>query len=190
MGSSRVQFRDRAPSEGEGVVMLRKSCKCRSGSPKCVDDAGPRRRNRHEEERVAEQQVSFPADRRENQGAGRLAGRDAQPAPCLSQGSRSRSRRGVEMERGSGVYHEGLICTGETYKNVVKMTFAKGAALKDPSGLFNSSLDGNARRAIDIHEGDKVNEAALKDLIRSAVALNLKGKSKANPRRKSSKRAG
>src|SRR5256884_3284056 len=67
--------------------------------------------------------------------------------------------------------HGGIVCTGETYKNVVKMTFAKGAALKDPSGLFNSSLDGNVRRAIDIHEGDKVDEAALKDLIRAAVAL-------------------
>ena len=86
--------------------------------------------------------------------------------------------------------HGGIVCTGETYKNVVKMTFAKGAALKDPSGLFNSSLDGNARRAIDIHEGDKVDEAALKDLIRAAVALNLKGKSKPTPRRASSKRAG
>ena len=68
--------------------------------------------------------------------------------------------------------HGGIVCTGETYKNVVKMTFAKGAALQDPSGLFNSSLDGNVRRAIDIHEGDKVDEAALKDLIRAAVALN------------------
>ena len=65
--------------------------------------------------------------------------------------------------------HGGIICTGETYKNVVKMTFAKGAALKDSSGLFNSSLDGNARRAIDIHEGDNVDEAALKELIRAAV---------------------
>jgi len=81
--------------------------------------------------------------------------------------------------------HGGIVCTGETYKKVVKMTFAKGAALKDPSGLFNSSLDGNVRRAIDIHEGDKVNEAALKDLIRAAVALNLKGQSKPKPRRKS-----
>jgi len=78
--------------------------------------------------------------------------------------------------------HGGIICTGETYKNVVKITFAKGAALKDPSGLFNSSLDGNVRRAIDIHESDKVDEAALKDLIRAAVALNLKGKSKLKPR--------
>jgi hypothetical protein len=81
--------------------------------------------------------------------------------------------------------HGGIVCTGETHKNVVKMTFAKGAALKDPSGLFNSSLDGNVRRAIDIHEGDTVNEAALKDLIRAAVALNLKSKNKPKPRRKS-----
>ncbi len=86
--------------------------------------------------------------------------------------------------------HGGIVCTGETYKNVVKMTFAKGAALRDPSGLFNSSLDGNARRAIDIHEGDKVDEAALKDLIRAAVALNLKGKSEPKTRRAGSKRAG
>src|ERR1700684_4143606 len=89
--------------------------------------------------------------------------------------------------------HGGIVCTGETYKNVVKMTFAKGAALKDPSGLFNSSLDGNVRRAIDIHEGDKIDEAALKDLIRAAVALNLKGQSKPKPkprpRRATSKRA-
>ncbi len=74
--------------------------------------------------------------------------------------------------------HGGIVCTGETYKNVVKMTFAKGARLQDPSGLFNSSLEGNVRRAIDIHEGDTVDEAALKDLIRAAVALNLQGKSK------------
>jgi hypothetical protein len=92
--------------------------------------------------------------------------------------------------------HGGIVCTGETYKNVVKMTFAKGAALKDPSGLFNSSLDGNVRRAIDIHEGEKFDEAALKDLIRAAVALNLKApthvvvkKTKPKPRRASSKRA-
>jgi hypothetical protein len=80
--------------------------------------------------------------------------------------------------------HGGIVCTGETYKNHVKMTFAKGAALEDPSGLFNSSLEGNVRRAIDIHEGDKIKEAALKDLIRAAVALNLKSKPK--PRRASS----
>ena len=68
--------------------------------------------------------------------------------------------------------HDGMICTGETYKNVVKMTFAKGAALKDPSGLFNSSLDGNTRRAIDFHEGEKIDEEALKALVRTAVTLN------------------
>jgi hypothetical protein len=96
--------------------------------------------------------------------------------------------------RGTPVFsHGGIVCTGETYKNAVKMTFAKGAALKDPSRLFNSSLEGNVRRAIDIHEGEKVEEGALKDLIRAAVALNLKGKSqtksKSKPRRASSKRA-
>jgi hypothetical protein len=69
-------------------------------------------------------------------------------------------------------YHDGMICTGETYKNVVKMTFAKGAALKDPSGLFNSSLDGNTRRAIDFHEGEQIDEKALKNLVRAAVTLN------------------
>jgi hypothetical protein len=89
--------------------------------------------------------------------------------------------------------HGGIVCTGESYKSVVKMTFAKGASLEDPAGLFNSSLDANVRRAIDIHEGDKVDEAALKALIRAAVALNLdlkaKAKSKPKPRRASSKRA-
>ena len=79
--------------------------------------------------------------------------------------------------------HSGIVCTGETYKKVVKMTFAKGAALKDPSRLFNSSLEGNVRRAIDIHEGEKINEKALKELIRAAVALNLT-KRKPNPKRK------
>jgi hypothetical protein len=69
-------------------------------------------------------------------------------------------------------YHDGMLCTGETYKSVVKMTFAKGASLEDPGGLFNSSLDGNTRRAIDIHEDDKINEKALKELIRAAVELN------------------
>jgi len=77
--------------------------------------------------------------------------------------------------RGTPVWsHAGLVCTGEIYKNIVKMTFAKGALLKDPSRLFNSSLDGNARRAIDIRQDDNINEAALKNLIRAAVALNLK----------------
>jgi len=76
--------------------------------------------------------------------------------------------------RGTPVFsHGGIVCTGETYKAVVKLTFARGATLPDPSGFFNSSLDGNVRRAIDIHEGDKVDEAALKDLIRAAVTLNL-----------------
>jgi hypothetical protein len=92
--------------------------------------------------------------------------------------------------------HGGIVCTGETYKDHVKMTFAKGAVLPDPSRLFNSSLEGNVRRAIDIHEGENINEAALKELIRAAVALNLsgknkpKGKSKSKPpsRRMSSKR--
>jgi hypothetical protein len=79
--------------------------------------------------------------------------------------------------------HGGIICTGETYKAVVKLTFLKGASLKDPSKLFNSSLDGNARRAIDIHEGDKINEAAFKKLILSAVELNL---SKEKPKKKRS----
>jgi hypothetical protein len=75
--------------------------------------------------------------------------------------------------RGTPVWsHDGIICTGETYKSVVKMTFAKGASLEDPTGLFNSSLEGNVRRAIDFHEGDKIDEKALKALVRSAVALN------------------
>jgi len=87
--------------------------------------------------------------------------------------------------------HDGIVCTGETYKSVVKMTFAKGAALKDPASLFNSSLEGNVRRAIDIHEGEKINEKALKDLIRAAVALNVKGKTKPEPKPKAkSPRAG
>jgi len=84
--------------------------------------------------------------------------------------------------------HAGIVCTGETYKKVVKLTFAKGAALPDPAGLFNSSLEGNVRRAIDIHEGEKLNEAALKDLIRAAVALNLESKTKTKPKRASTKR--
>lgn len=84
--------------------------------------------------------------------------------------------------------HSGIVCTGETYKDKVKMTFAKGARLKDPSGLFNSSLDGNVRRAIDIHEGDQIDEEALKDLIRAAVALNLQNKSKSKPQRRTIER--
>jgi hypothetical protein len=85
--------------------------------------------------------------------------------------------------------HGGIVCTGETYKNAVKLTFAKGAALPDPSRLFNSSLDGNVRRAIDIHEDDKINEAAFKALIRAAVALNIDSKSKSKSRPSAKKRA-
>jgi hypothetical protein len=79
--------------------------------------------------------------------------------------------------------HDGIICTGETYKNAVKMTFAKGASLDDPSGLFNASLEGNTRRAIDIHEGEKINEKALKALIRAAVALNVSARAQKKPKR-------
>ena len=88
-------------------------------------------------------------------------------------------RKWVKPSNPAGVptwSHDGIICTGETYKAVVKMTFAKGASLEDPSGLFNSSLDGNTRRAIDIHEGDKIDEKALKALIRAAIALNTSAK--------------
>ena len=81
--------------------------------------------------------------------------------------------------------HDGIICTGESYKNVVKLTFAKGASLKDPAHLFNSSLDGNVRRAIDIHEGEKVDESAFKALVRQAVALNSSGKLKTSKKVKS-----
>ena len=79
--------------------------------------------------------------------------------------------------------HAGIICTGETYRNVVKMTFAKGASLEDPSGLFNASLEGNTRRAIDLHDGDKIDEEALKALIRAAVALNTSTRATARPAR-------
>ena len=86
------------------------------------------------------------------------------------------------MEKAVAVWsHDGIICTGDTYKNVVKMTFAKGASLVDPSGLFNSSLEGNTRRAIDFHEGDKIDEEALKALIRAAVALNTSMRATARP---------
>ena len=81
--------------------------------------------------------------------------------------------------------HDGIICTGESYKSVVKLTFAKGASLQDPTRLFNSSLDGNVRRAIDIHEGEKVDETAFKALVRQAVALNSSGKSKPSTKAKS-----
>jgi hypothetical protein len=88
----------------------------------------------------------------------------------------SNSMRGVPVWS-----HAGIICTGETYKNVVKLTFAKGASLKDPSGLFNSSLEGNTRRAIDFHDGDKIDESALQALVRAAVALNTSAPATARP---------
>jgi hypothetical protein len=83
--------------------------------------------------------------------------------------------------------HDGIICTGETYKSIVKMTFAKGASVEDPAGLFNSSLEGNTRRAIDFHEGDKINEKALKALFRAAVALNISLRATARPVRSAKK---
>ena len=95
----------------------------------------------------------------------------------------SNSMRGVPVWE-----HAGIVCTGETYKAVVKMTFAKGAALEDPCGLFNSSLEGNTRRAIDIHQGDKIEEKALQALIRAAVALNTSVRAKASPVRSLSRR--
>jgi len=95
-----------------------------------------------------------------------------------------------EWKWGTPVWSRGgIVCTGETYKSVVKMTFAKGAALEDPAGLFNSSLEGNVRRAIDIREGEKIDEAELKALIRAAVALNLEGKGKAVPKAKAAPKA-
>jgi hypothetical protein len=93
--------------------------------------------------------------------------------------------------RGTPVWsHDGIVCTGETYKSVVKMTFAKGASLKDPSGLFNSSLDGNTRRAIDVHEGETINALALKALIVAAVALNSAGKKPAPAKKVAPSKAG
>ena len=95
-----------------------------------------------------------------------------------------------EWKWGTPVWsHGGIVCTGEAYKSAVKLTFAKGAQLKDPSRLFNSSLEGNVRRAIDIHEGEKINEGALKDLIRAAGALNVKGKARPKPQRAAARRA-
>ena len=98
----------------------------------------------------------------------------------------SRSGSGSATNPGTPVWsHDGIICTGESYKQVVKLTFAKGASLKDPARLFNSSLDGNVRRAIDIHEGEAVDASAFKALIRQAVALNSSGKSKSSRKAKS-----
>ena len=86
--------------------------------------------------------------------------------------------------------HDGIVCTGETYKQVVKLTFARGASIEDPKKLFNSSLEGNVRRAIDLREGEKIDEAAFKQLIRAAVALNLESKTKPKPNRATTKRTG
>jgi hypothetical protein len=137
---------------------------------------GPRNKRNgkkhHEQERVSKRKVSITDDRREDQGAGRLAGKILAKLRALI---KQADPEVVEEWKWRGVpvwSHDGMICTGETYKNAVKMTFAKGAALDDPSGLFNSSLDGNTRRAIDFHEGEEIDEEALKALIRAAVALN------------------
>ena len=116
--------------------------------------------------------IPFSADRREDQGTGRRRGKTLSHVRALI---KQADPEVVEEWKWRGVpvwSHDGLICTGETYKSVVKLTFAKGASLKDPSGLFNSSLEGNARRAIDLHEGDEVDGDAFKTLIRAAVALN------------------
>ena len=113
-----------------------------------------------------------------------MAWRDARPGPNSHQDPEV-----VEEWKWRGVpvwEHAGIICTGETYKSVVKMTFAKGASLEDPSGLFNSSLEGNTRRAIDFHEGDKIDEEALKALIRAAVALNTARPARSQKRPKNS----
>ncbi len=110
-----------------------------------------------------------------------MAGRDARPGPNSHQGGLPRRGRGVEVARRPVWEHAGIICTGETYKNAVKTTFAKGAALEDPSGLFNASLEGKVRRAIDIREGDRIDEAALKALTRAAAALNTAKRVAARP---------
>ena len=117
-----------------------------------------------------------------------MAGRDARAGPALIKQAdpdvveEVKWKKPSNAMRGVPVWeHAGIICTGETYKAVVKLTFANGAALDDPSGLFNSSLDGNVRRAIDIREGDKIDEKALKALIRAAVALNTSKRAPARP---------
>ena len=128
--------------------------------------------SKHEEDRNDQGRIPISADRREDQGSGDWRGETLSRLRALI---KEADPEVVEEWKWRGVpvwSHDGIVCTGETYKNVVKMTFAKGASLKDPSGLFNSSLEGNVRRAIDFHEGDKLNEKALKALIRAAVALN------------------
>jgi hypothetical protein len=124
------------------------------------------------QENQHQDRIPFSTDRRQVQGTERLAGRDARSVRALI---KQADPDVVEEWKWRGVpvwFHDGIICTRETYKSVVKLTFAKGAALKDPSRLFNSSLEGNVRRAIDIHEDDKIDATALKALIRAAVVLN------------------
>jgi len=118
-----------------------------------------------------EGRIPFSADRLEDQGSGRLEGETLSRLRALIQ--QADPEVVEEWKWNVPVWsHDGLICTGETYKKAVKLTFAKGASLKDPAGLFNSSLEGNTRRAIDFHQGDEVDEAAFKTLIRAAAALN------------------
>ena len=127
---------------------------------------------RHEKERNDQERIAFPADRREDQELDDWRGKTLSRVRALI---RQVVPEVVEEWKWRGVptwYQNGMICTGETYKGAVKLTFAKGAFLKDPSGLFNSSLGGSVRRAIDIHEGDEINEDALKKLLRAAAALN------------------
>ena len=124
--------------------------------------------------------IPFSADRREDQGTGRLEGQELFRVRALIKQANAEV---VEEWKWRGVpvwYHSGMICTGETHKSVVKLTFAKGASLKDPAGLFNSSLEGKVRRAIDIHEGDEIDEDAFKTLIRAAAALNMSSSKKRN----------
>ena len=138
-----------------------------------------------EHERVGREPrpVGIRAHLEKNRRTRGLARGNPQQNAHAHQESRPGRRRGVEVgqanQAGTPVWsHDGIICTGESYKSVVKLTFAKGASLKDPARLFNSSLDGNVRRAIDIHEGEDVDESAFKALVRQAVALNRSGKSK------------
>ena len=135
---------------------------------------------RHEEEPVEGRRVSVKADRRRIPEPGDWRGELLARLRALimeADPEMTEERKWRKPSNPAGVptwSHNGLVCTGETYKNVVKMTFAKGASLADPSGLFNSSLEGNTRRAIDFREGDQVDEEALKALIRAAVALNTR----------------
>jgi hypothetical protein len=126
----------------------------------------------YEKERNHQGRILFSADRWEDQGTERLAGKTLSLVRALI---KQADPEVVEEWKWRGVpvwSHDGIICTGETYKRVVKLTFAKGASLGDPKGQFNSSLEGNTRRAIDLHEGDEIDEAAFKTLIRAAAALN------------------